>query len=100
MQHKASGMPLCERFCVLKDMPRIHMQAPEPGRYWALLQQWLASMSGWGKGSKLLIVHDNAESILSEPEGKKVRAGAAAATQAAVLWSWRSLAFVFAVLAF
>ena len=30
-------------------------------------------MNGWGDSSKLLVVHDNAESILSEPAGTKVR---------------------------
>ena len=55
----------------LMSLSRTHApQAPEPGRYWALLQPWVTSMSGWADSSKLLIVHDNAESILSEPEAK------------------------------
>ena len=49
------------------------LQAPEAGRYWALLRQWVGSMKGWDASSKLLVLHDNAESILSEPAGKKVR---------------------------
>ena len=48
-------------------------QEPGPRRYWALLHQWVASMKVWADGSKLLVVHDNAESILSEQTGSKVR---------------------------
>ena len=55
-------------------MPLTHSaQAPGPGRYWALLNQWVGSMKDWADDSKVLIAHDNAESVLSEPEAQKVR---------------------------
>ena len=60
------------------------LQPPESGRYWLLLEQWVGGMNGWAGSSKLLILHDNAESILSESAASKVRS-AALATQAAAL---------------
>ena len=54
-------------------MPSMHVpQTSGPGRYWALLQHWATSTRGWADGSKLMVVHDNAESILSESVAAKV----------------------------